>query len=64
MNVEEDGYMHIEKCAPDATSANVVYLRHLHSVHPSNKNFKRMIAFVSGELMKTCFLWVIILLYT
>lgn len=28
---------------------DVVYLRRLHSVHPSNSDFKRLIAFVSGK---------------
>ena len=48
VNVQEDGYIRVEKCAPGATGADVVYLRRLHSVHPSNNHFKRLIAFVSG----------------
>ena len=48
VNVEKDGYIRIEKCAAGATGLNVVYLRRLHSVHPSNIQFKRLIAFVSG----------------
>ena len=48
VNVEEDGYVRVEKCAPGATGADVVYLRRLHSVHPSNNHFKRLITFVSG----------------
>lgn len=44
----EDDYISVEKCAPGAQGENVVYLRRLHSVHPSNNQFKRMIAFVSG----------------
>ena len=46
--IEEDDYVTVEKCAPGAQGENVVYLRRLHSVHPSNNQFKRMIAFVSG----------------
>ena len=43
----EDGSIRVEKCAPGA-SGDVYYLRRLHSYHPSNPDFKRMIAFVSG----------------
>lgn len=49
VHMEDDGDLHVEKCAPGATGDDVVYLRRLHSVHPSNSNFKRLIAFVSGE---------------
>ena len=48
VHVEEDGYVNVEKCAPGAKGDDDVYLRRLHSVHPSNSQFKRMIAFVSG----------------
>ncbi len=51
VQVEGDGYVRVEKCAPGATSEDVVYLRHLHSVHPSNCHFKRLIAFISGDHM-------------
>ena len=44
----EDDYIRVEKCATGATGRNVVYLQRLHSVHPSNKAFKRMIAFISS----------------
>lgn len=44
---KEDDYVQVEKCAPRA-SGNVFYLRRLHSYHPSNPDFRRMIAFVSG----------------
>ena len=49
VQMESDDYMYIEKCAPGATGENVVMLRRLHSVHPSNCHFKRLIAFVSGK---------------
>lgn len=39
----------IEKCAPGATGCNVYYLRRLRSCHPSNTEFRRLIAFVHGE---------------
>ena len=49
VQVEDDGSFHVEKCAPGAMGDDVVYLRRLHSVHPSNSHFKRLIAFISGE---------------
>lgn len=45
----DDNSFHIERCAIGATGDDVVCLRRLHSVHPSNSDFKRMIAFVSGK---------------
>ena len=47
--VDDDGEVDIERCASGATGNNVVSLRRLHSIHPSNKQFKRMIAFVCGK---------------
>jgi len=41
----------VEKCATGVSGKDVVYLRRLHSIHPSNSQFKRMIAFVSGEFL-------------
>lgn len=41
----------IEKCAPGTTGSNVYYLRRLRSCHPTNSEFRRVIAFVHGELM-------------
>ena len=46
--VNEDGGVEVEKCAPGA-SGEVFYLRRLHCYHPSNSNFRRLLAFVSGE---------------
>lgn len=43
-----DGYVKLEKCAPGAAGPHVFYLRRLHSTHPSNPEFKRMIALISG----------------
>ena len=36
----------VEKCAPGA-SGNVFYLRRLYSYHPSNTDFRRMLALVN-----------------
>ena len=49
VQVEPGDHLYVEKCAAGATGDNVVLLRRLHSVHPSNNKFKRMIAFVSGK---------------
>ncbi len=38
----------IEKAAPGASGDNVYYLRRLHSVHPSNNEFRRILALLSG----------------
>ena len=40
----------IEKCAPGATGDDVYYLRRIRSSHPSNPNFRRLIAFVHSKL--------------
>ena len=45
---QEDGYVRTEKCADGARGDTVVHLRPLHSVHPTNNSFKRLIAFLSG----------------
>ena len=44
----------IEKCAPGAAGSNVYYLRRIRSTHPSNGDFRRMIAFVHGKFQKGC----------
>ena len=43
-----DGHVQTERCCPGASGQDVVQLRRLHATHPSNPNFKRMIAFISG----------------
>lgn len=48
-HIDKDGLVQVDKRAPGVSGDSVVYLRRLHSVHPSNKLFKRMIAFLSGE---------------
>ena len=48
VEIKKGGYVSVEKCYPGARGDNVVHLRKLHSVHPSNKSFERMIAFLSG----------------
>ena len=47
---EEDGRIMIEKCCEGASGSNVVFLRRLHCVHPSNTEFKRLICFLTGIL--------------
>lgn len=47
---EDDGRMTVEKCCEGATGANVVFLRRLHCVDPSNAKFKRFICFLTGTL--------------
>ena len=39
----------IEKAAPGASGDNVYYLRRLHSVHPSNNDFRRVLALLFGK---------------
>ena len=39
----------IEKAAPGARGDNVYYLRRLHSVHPSNNEFRRVLALLFGR---------------
>ena len=36
----KDGIVVVDKCAPGATGNDIIQLRRLHSVHPSNKQFK------------------------
>ena len=50
-HIKGDDYVQVEKCAPGA-SGDVFYLRRLHSYHPSNPEFWRMIAYVSGMLIR------------
>ena len=47
--MHQDGYVEIEKCASGATGSDVYHLRQLHSFQPSNAEFKRLIALVSGN---------------
>ena len=42
------GSVSVEKCVPGAHGM-VYYLCRLHSYHPSNTDFRRMLAFVSGK---------------
>lgn len=51
VRVMDDGYVQVDKAAVGASGNDIVYLRRLHSVHPSHKDFKRMIAFVSGKIL-------------
>ena len=44
----EDDSVNIEKAASGASGKNVYYLRRLHSVHPSNNGFRRVLALLFG----------------
>ena len=50
--VHTDGYIEVDKCAQGATGKDVYYLKRLHSTHPSNPDFKRLIALISGKYTK------------
>ena len=50
VEAEDDDHVFAEKCAVSTSEENIVLLRRLHSVQPSNHNFKQMIAFVSGNI--------------
>ena len=54
--VQFDGYIKVERCSPGASGSDIVLLRRLHAKHPSNGEFRRMIAFVSGMYYKMAFL--------
>ena len=45
----DDNKVIVEKAGPAASGSNVYYLRRLHSVHPSNKAFRRIVAIIFGE---------------
>ena len=46
--VEEDGEILVQKRCPGARG-NICHLRKLHSYHPSNPDFRRIIVFISGK---------------
>ena len=46
---DDDNKVLVEKAAPGASGPNIYYLRRLHSVHPSNKGFRRIVAIIFGE---------------
>ena len=46
----ENDEVSIERAAPGASGENVYHLRRLHSVHPSNNEFRRILALLSGML--------------
>ena len=52
INSDDGGHIDIERCSPGSTAADVVYLRRLYAKHPSNPDFRRMIAFVSGKYLE------------
>ena len=46
---DDDNKVIVEKAGPAASGSNVYYLRRLHSVHPSNKALRRIVAIIFGE---------------
>ena len=46
----KDG-VNIEKVASGAKGSNIYYLRRLHSVHPSNNEFRRVLALLFGKFI-------------
>ena len=50
---DQDNKVCIEKALPGASGSCVYYLRRLHSVHPSNKEFRRIVAIISGMYTTT-----------
>ncbi len=48
-SIDEFDKVFIEKCAAGATGQDVYYLRRLRSSHPSNPDFRRVIAFVHSK---------------
>jgi hypothetical protein len=48
-SIDEFDKVFIEKCAAGATGQDVYYLRRLRSSHPSNPDFRRLIAFVHSK---------------
>ena len=48
---DEQGKVHVEKAAQGDPGDTVYYLRRLHSAHPSNKYFRRVVALISGTCM-------------
>ena len=48
--ITEDEEVEVERCAPGATG-QVFYLRRHHCYHPSNTDFRRLMAFVSGRVL-------------
>ena len=51
VNFDENGKVHLEKCCPGASGEDIYYLRRLHMYHPSNSEFRRILAFTSGLLI-------------
>ena len=47
--IDDYDNVNIEKSAPGDSGDNVYYLRRLRSCHPSNADFRRLIAFVHGK---------------
>ena len=46
---DDRSQVYVEKVAEGASGDNVFFLRQLHSIHPSNKHFRRIVALISGK---------------
>lgn len=44
--------VNIEKAACGTSGDNVYYLRRLHSIHPSNSDFRRVLALLFGKFIR------------
>ena len=47
----QDDKVGIERAAAGVSGDSVYYLRRLHSIHPSNNDFRRVLALLSGILV-------------
>ena len=47
----DDDSVYIEKAALGASGDNIFYLRRLHSVHPSNSEFRRLLVLLFGKFL-------------
>ena len=47
----DDDSVYIEKAALGASGDNIFYLRRLHSVHPSNSEFRRLLTLFFGKFL-------------
>ena len=54
VNFDENGGIRLEKCYTRVTGDDIYYLRRLHMYHPSNSEFRRLLAFISGLFLSRC----------
>ena len=55
--LDQNNKVCVEKAAPGASGSNVYYLRRLHSVHPSNKGFRRIVTIISITILLLAYLY-------